>query len=173
MLLDIVTYPDERLRTKCAPVESVTPELRTLVDSMFETMYAAPGVGLAAPQVAQWIRLVVIDTASPEEEKKPKVLINPQLVCSGEQIRSKNEGCLSVPLGFRADVNRYSNVHLTYRDLDWNLIEEDLTDFPAIVVQHETDHLDGILFIDHISRLRRSLYDSKVRKWLRVNKAHA
>ncbi|MBQ7608004.1 MAG: peptide deformylase [Desulfovibrionaceae bacterium] len=170
MLLPIVVYPNPTLKKKCEPVLCVTEELRTLVENMFETMYQAPGVGLAAPQVGENIRLLVMDPNASEEQKTPRVLINPELTLTGETIRSEREGCLSVPLGFRADVMRSSKVHLKARDLDWNIIEEDLEGYPAIIVQHETDHLDGTLFIDRISRLRRSLFDSKVKKWLKKNK---
>ena len=99
------------------------------------------------------------------------MLINPVLELSGEDVVSEQEGCLSVPLNYRADVPRKSRVLLRATDLDGNGIEEDLTDFPAIVIQHEADHLDGILFIDKISRLRRTLYDSKVKKWLKRKNA--
>ncbi len=170
MLLPIVLYPDPRLKKICEPVQNVTPELRTLVENMFETMYNAPGVGLAAPQIGKSIRLIVMDSGVQENEKSPRVLINPELTLTGEEIRSKAEGCLSVPLGYRADVMRSSTVHLRCRDLDWNLIDEDLEGFPAIIVQHETDHLDGTLFIDRINRLKRSLFDSKVKKWLKKRK---
>lgn len=170
MILDIVSYPDPRLKTVCTPVESVNQDLRLLADNMLETMYAAPGVGLAAPQVGRFIRMVVVDYSSKEEVRMPRVLINPQLELQGELIVSEREGCLSVPMGYRANVQRYSRIHLTARDLDWNLIDEELENFPAIVVQHETDHLDGVLFIDRISRLKRTFFDSKVKKWMRKQK---
>lgn len=170
MLLPILTHPDPRLKTVCKPVEGVTDELRTLVNDMFETMYAAPGVGLAAPQVGHFIRLLVMDPRGPEDPKRPRVLINPELELSGEEIISQNEGCLSVPMEYRANVKRKSHVHLKARDLDWNLIDEELDGFAAIVVQHEADHLDGILFIDRISRLTRSFFDARLKKWLMKQK---
>lgn len=171
MILDIVAYPDPRLKEVCKPITEVTDEIRQLAADMIETMYAAPGVGLAAPQVGRNIRMLVMDPAMKDEEKKPRVLINPELTLSGEEVISEQEGCLSVPMNYRADVHRMSNVHLRAMDLDGNIIEEDLEDFPAIIIQHEYDHLDGILFIDKISRLRRTLYDSKVRKWLKRKSA--
>lgn len=171
MILDIVTYPDPRLQRECEPVAEVTEEIRRLAADMLETMYAAPGVGLAAPQVGRNIRMLVMDPAAKDEEKRPRVLINPELTLSGEDLLSEQEGCLSVPLNYRADVLRKSHVMLRAMDLDGNIIEEELTDFPAIVIQHEADHLDGILFIDRISRLRRALYDSKVKKWLKRKNA--
>ena len=171
MILDIVTYPDPRLKEVCKPITEVTDEIRQLAADMIETMYAAPGVGLAAPQVGRNIRMLVMDPAMKDEEKQPRVLINPELTLSGEEVISEQEGCLSVPMNYRADVHRMSNVHLRAMDLDGNIIEEYLEEFPAIIMQHEYDHLDGILFIDKISRLRRTLYDSKVKKWLKRKSA--
>ena len=166
MILDIVTYPDPRLKEVCEPVAEVTDDIRQLAADMLETMYAAPGVGLAAPQVGRNIRMLVMDPAMKDEEKQPRVL-----TLSGEEVLSEQEGCLSVPMNYRADVKRMSNVHLHATDLDGNIIDEDLEEFPAIIIQHEYDHLDGILFIDKISRLRRTLYDSKVKKWLKRKSA--
>ena len=154
MILDIVTYPAASLKEKCVPVTEITDEIRQLAADMLETMYEAPGVGLAAPQVGRNIRMLVMDPAAQDEEKQPRVVINP-------------EGCLSVPLNYRADVQRAERVHLRYMDLDGKIVEEDLEGFPAIVIQHEADHLDGTLFIDRIGRLRRSLYDTRVKKWLK------
>ena len=171
MILDIVVYPDPRLKEVCKPITEVTDEIRQLAADMLETMYAAPGVGLAAPQVGRNIRMLVMDPAMKDEEKQPRVLINPELTLSGEEVVSEQEGCLSVPMNYRADVHRMSNVHLRAMDLDGNIIEEYLEEFPAIIMQHEYDHLDGILFIDKISRLRRTLYDSKVKKWLKRKSA--
>ncbi|MBO4300929.1 MAG: peptide deformylase [Desulfovibrio sp.] len=167
MILDIVTYPDPRLKEVCQPVEEITEEIRQLAQDMLETMYAAPGVGLAAPQVGKNIRLLVMDPAGKDEEKRPRILVNPELVLSGEETVSEQEGCLSVPMNYRADVRRWTQVHLRAQGLDGGFIEEDLEDFDAIIVQHEYDHLEGILFIDKISRLRRTLYDNKVKKWLK------
>ena len=171
MILDIVTYPDPRLKEACEPVGEITPEIRQLAADMLETMYAAPGVGLAAPQVGRNIRMIVMDDGAQEEQRRPRVLINPQLTLEGEKIVSKQEGCLSVPFNYRADVTRYERVRLRARDLDGAEIDEMLTDFAAIIVQHECDHLDGLLFIDHISRLRRSLYDTKIKKCLKRKSA--
>ena len=166
-LRKIICIEDELLRKKSRPVEKFDEKLHKLLDDMAETMYNANGVGLAAPQVGRNIRMLVMDPSVQDGEKNPRVLINPVLALSGEEVRSEAEGCLSVPMNYRADVKRMSKVHLTATDLDGKRIEEDLEDFPAIVLQHEYDHLDGILFIDKISRLRRSLYDSKVKKWLK------
>ncbi len=167
MLLDIVTYPDPRLKERCAPVEAITDEIRQLAADMAETMYAAPGVGLAAPQVGRSLRLLVMDPGVQQGERRPRVLVNPVLEPLGEVIVSEQEGCLSVPLNYRADVPRWSRVRLRATDLDGAAIDEELEGFAAVVVQHEVDHLDGTLFIDRMSRLRRTLYDGKVKKWLR------
>lgn len=167
MLLDIVTYPDPRLKERCAPVDAITDEIRQLAADMTETMYAAPGVGLAAPQVGKSLRLLVMDPGVQEGERRPRVLVNPVLEPLGEVIVSEQEGCLSVPLNYRADVPRWSRVRLRATDLDGTAIDEELEGFAAVVVQHEVDHLDGTLFIDRMSRLRRTLYDGKVKKWLR------
>ena len=126
---------------------------------------------MCSPQVGRNIRMLVMDPAMKDEEKQPRVLINPVLTLSGEDVLSEQEGCLSVPMNYRADVKRMSNVHLHASDLDGNIIDEYLDEFPAIIIQHEYDHLDGILFIDRISRLRRTLYDSKVKKWLKRKSA--
>ena len=171
MLLDIVTYPDPRLKERCAPVAKITDEIRQLAADMTETMYAAPGVGLAAPQVGRTLRMLVMDPAVQEGERAPRVLINPELEPLGEVITSEQEGCLSVPLNYRADVPRYSKVRLKATALDGTPIDEVLEGFPAVVVQHEVDHLDGTLFIDRVSRLRRTLYDGKVKKWLKRKSA--
>ncbi|MBD5538786.1 MAG: peptide deformylase [Desulfovibrio sp.] len=167
MLLDIVTYPDPRLKERCAPVEEITDEIRQLAADMTETMYAAPGVGLAAPQVGRLVRMLVMDPGVQEGERAPRVLINPEIEPMGEVITSEQEGCLSVPLSYRADVPRWSKVRLKATALDGTAVDEVLEGFPAVVVQHEVDHLDGTLFIDRMSHLRRTLYDSKVKKWLK------
>lgn len=164
MILEIVKYPDPRLKKKCAPVLEITDAIRELAANMAETMYEAPGVGLAAPQVGESIRLIVIDASGPEDRADLRVLINPELELTGDIILSEGEGCLSVPLNYRADVKRHERVIMRATDLDGKQIEEVWEGFPAIVVQHECDHLEGTLFIDHISRLRRTLYDAKVKK---------
>ena len=167
MKLEILSYPDPRLKQICEPVGEITDAIRQLADDMLETMYEAPGVGLAAPQVGHFIRMLVMDPAREDEPKRPLVLINPVLELSGEDIVSEREGCLSVPMQYRADVHRKSDVHLTATGIDGKKIDVHWTGYPAIIVQHEADHLDGTLFIDKISRLRRNLFDSKVKKWLK------
>lgn len=169
MILDIVKYPDASLAERCEPVAEITPEIRELAANMLETMYDAEGVGLAAPQIGKKMRLLVMDSGWRDGARKPRVIVNPQLELLGEMIVSENEGCLSVPLNYRADVPRHSRVRLRGRDLTGAELDEILEGYDAIIVQHETDHLDGCLFIDRISRLKRNIYDSKVKKW---QKAH-
>lgn len=171
MFLEILSYPDPRLRQISRPVDEITPEIRELAANMLETMYQAKGVGLAAPQIGKNMRLIVMDAAQNDDKNEPRVLVNPVLELSGEEVTSELEGCLSVPMNFRADVQRSSVVRVRARDLDGNEIDEVLEGFPAIVVQHEVDHLDGKLFIDRMSHLRRSLYDNKVKKWLKRKEA--
>ncbi|MBQ3060014.1 MAG: peptide deformylase [Desulfovibrio sp.] len=171
MILNIITYPDPSLKEACEPVKEINEDIRQLAADMLETMYAAPGVGLAAPQVGRNIRMLVMDPAGKDEPRQPRVLINPQIELSGEEVCSEKEGCLSVPMGYRANVMRKKQVRLRATDLEGNDIDEMLDGFPAIVIQHEYDHLEGVLFIDRISRLRRSLYDSKVKKWLKRKSA--
>ena len=163
----ILLYPDPLLARVSEPVEEITDEIRELVDDMIETMYDAPGVGLAAPQVGVLKRIVVYDPRTGEGERHPVVLVNPEVTLTGEPVRSEQEGCLSVPLGYRADVERASSIHLKYQDRDGAVHERDIEGFEAIIVQHETDHLQGTLFIDRIGRLKRSLFDGKVKKWLK------
>lgn len=167
MILDIVKYPDPRLALVSEPVPALTPELRKLARDMIETMYHAEGVGLAAPQIGRNIRMLVMDPGWRDHDRNARVIINPQLTLGSEMILSESEGCLSVPLGYRAEVARASSVHLKGQDLEGNDLDEIVEGFPAIVLQHETDHLDGKLFIDRISRLKRNMYDSKVKRWLK------
>lgn len=167
MILEIISYPDPLLRQKSKPVETITPEMRELASNMLETMYKSKGVGLAAPQVGKLLRLFVMDGALPEGQHDPKVFFNPQLEFIGQEIISEKEGCLSVPMDYRADVSRYSKVRIKAQDIDGNEIDEIFEGFPAIIIQHENDHLDGRLFIDKMSYLRRTIYDGKVKKWLK------
>ena len=162
MILPVLQYPDARLRRESLPVTEITPEIRTLVDDMVETMYARDGIGLAAPQVGRPLRLVVMDLSGPERREDLVVLVNPVLTTFGAAMETE-EGCLSVP-DLRAVVARPGQVHVEARDLDGNDISFDAQGLAAVCVQHECDHLDGTLFIDHISRLKRSMYDRKMLK---------
>ena len=163
-ILPIITLPDPLLRKKSAPLETVDEELRGLADSMLETMYAAPGIGLAAVQVGVLRRLLVLDTAKGEDvPKDPIVLINPEILSYGDAPRIHEEGCLSIPRMY-AEVERPALVRVRYVDLEGKQQERDFADLQATVVQHEIDHLEGVLFIHHLSRLRRNLLIRKYHK---------
>ncbi len=166
-ILDLISYPDPILSKICDPVEEITPEIRALVLDMVDTMYDAPGVGLAAPQVGHAIRIFIMDASASEEDDELRIFINPEMELLGEVVSSPQEGCLSVPFGYRADVKRHESVRIRALDLDGSKIDIELHDFAAIVAQHEFDHLNGKLFIDHISRLRRTMFDGKVKKALK------
>lgn len=170
MILKILSYPDNRLRQVSEEVGEITPEIRRLAADMLETMYSAKGVGLAAPQIGKPIRMLVMDPAAGSEERAPRVVINPKIELLGEKVVSEREGCLSVPMNYKEDVPRASKARLKAMDLDGNPIDEILEDLAAIIIQHETDHLDGKLFIDKLSHLKRSLYDAKVKKWIKAKK---
>ena len=163
-ILEVLQFPDPRLRRKSEPIDEVTDEIRRLAEDMLETMYDEPGIGLAAPQVGHAIRLIVVDTDWTEEgsDRKPTVLVNPEIhQCEGNLVW--NEGCLSVP-DFTADVERAERVVLHACDLDGNAVVEEVEGLRAVCFQHEIDHLDGNLFIDRLSRLKRNLYVQKRKK---------
>ncbi len=162
MILPVLKYPDPRLTRKAEPVREITPAIRELAQNMAETMYAREGIGLAAPQVGEALRLVVIDISGPEKREDLRVLVNPVLVLSGSEMEGE-EGCLSVP-DYRAKVCRRERVHVEATNLDGAPVIFDAEDLLAICVQHESDHLDGVLFIDHISRLKRGMLDRKIKK---------
>jgi peptide deformylase len=165
-ILDVLQFPDPRLRRKSEPVEKITDELRQLAADMLETMYDEPGIGLAAPQVGHAIRLIVVDTDWTEEgvDKKPGVFVNPEIVESSGKV-VWNEGCLSVP-DLNAEVERAEAVVLRALDLEGREVVETVSGLRAVCFQHELDHLDGVLFIDRISRLKRNLYVGKRKKAL-------
>jgi len=162
MILPVLQYPDPRLARVSEEIKEVTPELRELVDNMVETMYARDGIGLAAPQVGEAVRLIVMDVSGPEKREDLRVLINPVLTLSGEDVES-DEGCLSVG-GFRACVQRKELAHVEAMDQNGNPVAFDAEGILAICAQHECDHLNGVLFIDHISRLKRTMFDRKILK---------
>lgn len=163
-VLPILVLGDKRLREKAAPVDKIGKAERQLIDDMVETMYDAPGIGLAATQVGVPKRIIVIDVSPSEEEGKVLVLVNPELSCpKGEQV--EQEGCLSVPEEY-AEIKRPLTLHLKALDRDGNLLELEATNLLARVICHEVDHLDGILFVDHLSSLKRSLIARRVRKWI-------
>jgi peptide deformylase len=163
MVLKIVKYGAPVLEKSAAPVEEFnTPELRQLVDDMFETMYTAKGVGLAAPQVNLSQRLTVIDTSAGEDPEAKVVLINPEILSKeGKQVGE--EGCLSIP-GFREDVTRAMKVRVRAQNVQGEFFELDAEELLSRAMQHEIDHLNGILFISHLSSLKRDLIKRKIRK---------
>lgn len=165
MIRDVLTYPHPVLRKAAEPVRHITPELRALAADMLETMYENDGIGLAAPQVGESVRLIVVDVTGPEERAEPRVYVNPALELMGEEIETE-EGCLSVE-DYRAPVIRSERVKLAALDIDGNPVALEADGLFAVCLQHECDHLDGKLFIDRISRLKRNLYDAKVKKWVR------
>jgi peptide deformylase len=151
------------LKQVSAPVERVDDDLRALMDDMLETMYAAPGIGLAAIQVGVPKRVIVMDIAKGEEPKAPRYFVNPQILWASEETFEYEEGCLSIPEIYDA-VERPARVGLRYLDYDGNLVEEEAEGLFAVCIQHEMDHLEGVLFIDHLSRLKRDRAIAKVRK---------
>ncbi len=163
MLRKILTEPDPVLRKKCEPLEKVDADLKKLMDDMLETMYAAPGIGLAAVQVGILKRLIVIDIYKAEEKKNPIFLINPQIIYQSEKTSVYEEGCLSLP-GQYAEIERPAECTLKY--IDYNGQEKELKadGLLATCVQHEVDHLNGILFIDYLSKLKKDMIIKKLVK---------
>jgi peptide deformylase len=168
-ILPILEVPDPRLRRISTPVEAVTDEIRALIADMFETMYDAPGIGLAAAQVDVPIRLLVMDLGDGPEDaegtptKNPRVFINPEILDPSEDRSVYNEGCLSVPDQY-ADVERPATVRVRWMDETGAQRDERLDGLTATCLQHEMDHLNGVLFIDHLSRLKRSMVLKKLEK---------
>lgn len=165
-ILEILTYPNQFLMQPTRPVENIDGELQRIVDNMSDTMYAAPGVGLAAIQVGLDKSLLVYDIAPQDETRSLQVLINPRIVSSDGEILSEDEGCLSVP-DFRADVKRATAIEVEGFDRDGKPLKFQVEGFPAIVLQHEIDHLNGTLFIDHVSALKREMYKRRIFKQLK------
>lgn len=158
--LDLVLFPDEGLREVCAPVPEMTDDLDRLIDDMFYTMYDAPGIGLAAPQIAVQQRVIVVDVS--EDKNQPIALINPEVIRSTGQI-TWEEGCLSLP-GIYAHVDRPSDILVRAMNRDGKIIEMEAYDLMAICIQHEIDHLNGKLFVDHLSGLKRTRILQKYKK---------
>ncbi len=168
-LLPILTAPDPRLKQKAAAVAEVNDRLRQLLDDMLETMYAAPGIGLAAPQIGESIRAVVVDIGKTEEDRQPIRLINPEITWVSDHDSTYEEGCLSVPEHY-ASVVRPAEVKVAYQDETGQKREIQADGLLATVLQHELDHLDGVLFIDHLSSLKRNMI---LRKLLKTRKEAA
>jgi peptide deformylase len=160
---DILIIPDKRLRQKSEAVKAVDKPLRALVDDMFATMYAAPGIGLAAIQIGVPQRVVTLDLAKKEEPPAPQVFINPEIVWSATEKATYEEGCLSIP-EYYEEVERPVSVRVKYLDLDGQPHEIEATGLLATCLQHEIDHTNGVLFIDHISKLKRDMVVKKFKK---------
>ena len=151
---EIIILPDKQLRLVSKPVEKVTAEVRKLADDMFETMYEAPGIGLAAIQIGVPQRLITMDLAKKEGPPNPRVFINPEILWSSEEKSTYEEGCLSIP-EYYEEVERPAQVRIRYTDLDGKVHEEDADGLFATCIQHEIDHLNGVLFVDYLSKLKR------------------
>ena len=166
-LREIIILPDKQLRLVSKPIEKVTPEIRKLADDMFETMYEAPGIGLAAIQIAQPMRLITMDLAKKNEEgesnPQPRVFINPEIISSSDELSVYEEGCLSIP-EYYEEVERPARVRVRFTDLDGKVHEEDAEGLFATCIQHEIDHLNGVLFIDYLSKLKRDRVNKKFSK---------
>ena len=166
-IMKLYEYPDPILRQKCAKVADVDDTLRKILDDMLETMYADKGCGLAAPQVGLLQRMIVLDPNPSDEDlsaRQPMFLINPEIIWKSDELVLFNEGCLSLP-DQRAEVERHEKVRVRYIDYDGSPKEILADDLLAIILQHEIDHLDGILYIDHLSRLKRSRLLNKLKKF--------
>ena len=151
------------LKKISTPVEGVTDDLRHLMDEMLETMYDAPGIGLAAVQVGEPVRVIVMDLARDGEEPAPRYFVNPEILATSEETQGYEEGCLSVP-DYYDEVERSSKVTLRYMNYEGETVTEEAEGLFAVCIQHEMDHLEGVLFIDHLSRLRRDRAITKVKK---------
>jgi peptide deformylase len=162
-LLPILTAPDPFLKKKAVKVDGVDDTIRQLMDDMLETMYAAPGIGLAAPQVGKGVRVIVMDTGRTPETREPRCMANPEIVWVSDEDNTYEEGCLSVPEHY-AQVVRPKAVGIKYLDRDGKPAQIDADGLLATVVQHEIDHLDGILFIDHLTALKRNMILRKLTK---------
>jgi peptide deformylase len=156
------------LKQTSAPVAAVDDDLRALMDDMLETMYAAPGIGLAAIQVGVPKRVIVMDLAKKDEPPAPRCFVNPEILWASDDTKPWEEGCLSVPEIYD-EVERPAKVRVRYLDYHGKLVEEDADELYAVCIQHEMDHLNGVLFIDHLSRLKRQRAVSKVKKAAKVD----
>ncbi len=164
MKLPILIHPDPRLKKNCAPVPDLSDSLRTLADNMLETMYDAPGIGLAAPQIGQLTRLFVLDCVKEEgEAARPLIMFNPEIVASSDETNVYEEGCLSIPEQY-AEVTRPKVVDARWIDRDGNEQTETFDGLWATCFQHELDHLNGKLFIDHIGAMRRQMITRRMQK---------
>ena len=168
-IMTILEFPDVRLRKKAVPIERVDDALRVLIDDMFETMYAAPGIGLAATQVDVHRRLLVADVSS--DRSAPQVLINPEIL-EKDGVTVTEEGCLSVP-GYFEEVERAEHIRVRYLDREGNGVEQEFEGLLAVCIQHEIDHLDGKLFVDYLSEAKRQRIRKRLTKERRLQPAPA
>jgi len=162
-LRDIIKLPDKRLRLVSEPVKKIDSGIRKLADDMLETMYKAPGIGLAAIQVGVAKRLVTMDLSKKDDEHTPRVFINPELIWQSDDKATHEEGCLSIP-EYYEEIERPAKVRLRFTDLDGKVHEEDAEGLFATCIQHEIDHLNGVLFIDYLSKLKRDRVQKKFSK---------
>ena len=162
-LREIITVPDPRLKQVSAPVETVDDDVRALMDDMLETMYAAPGIGLAAVQIAVMQRVVVMDLSREGEEPAPRYFVNPEILWASVETAPYEEGCLSIP-DIYDEVVRPARVKVRYLNYDGEVVEEEAEGLYAVCLQHEIDHINGVLFIDYLSRLKRDRAVAKVKK---------
>jgi peptide deformylase len=159
----LVILPDSKLRLVSEPIKDITDEIRRLAEDMLDTMYDAPGVGLAAIQVGVPVRMVTMDVSKSDDERQPLVLINPEITWSSEEKRAYEEGCLSIP-EYYEEVERPDRVRFRYTTLEGETVEQDAEGLMATCVQHEIDHLNGVLFIDYLSKLKRDRVTTKFKK---------
>lgn len=162
-LRNILIHPDPRLKKACDAVRHVDTGLQKLANDMLETMHEAPGIGLAAPQVGVLSRLIVMDCTPKDQEPEPMVLFNPKVVWVSDAMNTYSEGCLSIPDQYE-DVTRPAEVQVQYLDIDGQEIDQHFDGLWATCVQHEIDHLDGVLFIDYLSKIKRSMITNKMKK---------
>jgi peptide deformylase len=163
----IITLPDPVLRQKAKAIERVDAELRRLMEDMLATMYDAPGIGLAAPQIGISRRLIVMDPSKDDQPKSPLIMVNPEILQLSEEMRTREEGCLSIP-EFTAEVERPAKTRVAYLDREGKQQERELEGIWSTLVQHEIDHLNGVLFIDYLSRLKRDMVVKKFKKQKRA-----
>lgn len=162
-LRKILIHPDPRLKKVCAPIEGIDATIRKLADDMIETMHDAPGIGLVAPQIGVLQRIIVLDCTAKDEAPAPMALINPEVTWASDDLNTHEEGCLSIPEQFE-EVSRPARVRANWLDLDGERREADFDGLWATCVQHEIDHLNGKLFIDYLSKIKRSIITGKMKK---------
>ncbi len=171
-VLEIIVAPDPRLKRRAEPVEKVDDDVRKIMDDMLDTMYAANGIGLAGPQVGVLKRIIVVDVARDGDDRQPMQMANPEVIWESDDERTYEEGCLSLPEHF-AEVVRPEAVKVRYLDRENEIRTIDADDILATCIQHEIDHLDGVLFVDHISSLKRNMIIKKLQKFKKLQAEEA